>query len=80
MMLEIFVFLIAIAAAYIIYRIMKKLAVLLVNSIIALIMLFALNLLGLKVAITVWSVLIVVIGGIIGLVFVVLLHLLGIAF
>ncbi len=80
MIVEILSLAIAVLVAIVLYRMAKALFPLVINAIIALVALWLLGALGLGVAINVWSVLIVMVGGIAGLALVVLLHLLGIAF
>jgi len=80
MLVEIILVILAILAAIVIFRAMKQLWPVIVNSIGALILLWLLNFIGLKIAINIWSILIVAIGGFVGLLLVILLHLLGIAF
>jgi hypothetical protein len=80
MLVEIIILILAILAIVVAYRAIKKLTPLILNSIGALILLWILNVFGLGIAINIWSILIVAIGGFAGLVLVVLLHLLGIAF
>ena len=80
MLIEIILVILAILAAIVIFRAMKQLWPVIVNSIGALILLWLLNFIGLKIAINIWSILIVAIGGFVGLLLVILLHLLGIAF
>jgi len=65
---------------YLLFRITKSLIHLVISSVIAIILLFGLNALGLGVAINIWSVLVVVFGGLPGFLLVVALHMLGIAF
>jgi len=80
MIIELIVLLLVILAVVVLFRILKKLGPIIWSSIGALVMLWVLNLLGLKVAISIWTVLIVAIGGLPGLILVVILHLLGWAF
>jgi len=80
MIIELIVLVIAILAAIVLFMAVKKLWPLIVNSAIALAALWIVNLMGLHVAITIWSFLIVLIGGLPGLALVVLLHVLGWAF
>jgi len=80
MLVEIIVFVLAVLIAVVLFKAIKKLAPLIINSVLALIALVVLNLTGLHVAINIWSVLIVAIGGLPGLILVVLLHVLGWAF
>ena len=59
----------------------KSLAILIVNSVIGLVMLWLINLLPIvNVAINLWSILIVALGGVPGLILLVILDLLKIAF
>ena len=80
MLVEIVLIILVILSAIVIFRAVKKLLPLVLNSIGALIVLWILNLFGLGIAINIWSIVIVAIGGFVGLLLVVLLHLLGIAF
>jgi len=80
MLIEIIVLIFAILAAIVIYRILKAVVPLIINSIVALIVLLSLNSIGLGIEISIWSVLTVAIGGVPGLILVVALHLLKIAF
>ena len=80
MIVEIILLILAILAVIVVYRTLKDFTPLLINSIGALLVLWALNFIGLKIAVDIWSILIVAIGGFAGLLLVVLLHLLGIAF
>lgn len=80
MIIELIVLLLVILAVVVLFRILKKLGPIIWSSIGALVLLWVLNLLGLKVAISIWTVLIVAIGGLPGLILVVILHLLGWAF
>lgn len=80
MLVEIVLLILAILAAIVLYRAVKELLPLIINSIGALIVLWILNFFGLGIIINIWSILIVAIGGFAGLVLVVLLHVLGIAF
>jgi len=80
MIVEIIVLLLAVLAVVVLFRALKKLGPIIWSSIGALVLLWVLNLLGLKVAISIWTVLIVAIGGLPGLILVVILHLLGWAF
>ncbi|MBD3210252.1 transcriptional regulator [Candidatus Micrarchaeota archaeon] len=71
----------AVIILYILFKVLKELVKLLINSVGALILLFLLNLaFGLGVEINVFSVLIVALSGFAGLVLVLALHFLGIAF
>lgn len=78
--IEIAALLLGIIALYVIYKITKSLVHLVINSVVALALLFGLNLLGVGIQINIWSMLTVVIGGLLGLIIVVALHLLRIAF
>ena len=60
--------------------ILKRVLILIVNSIIGFFALFAASLLLPQLAINLWSVLIIAIGGIIGFIAVILLHVIGVAF
>jgi len=80
MIIELVVLLIVILAVIVLFRTLKKLGPIIWSSIGALVLLWVLNLFGLKVAISIWTVLIVAIGGLPGLILVVILHLLGWAF
>jgi hypothetical protein len=80
MLVEITVLIIALLAAIVIFRGLKRFLPLIINSLGALIVLWILNYFGLGILINIWSVLVVAIGGFAGLVLVVLLHFLGIAF
>jgi hypothetical protein len=80
MIIELIVLLLVILAVVVLFRILKKIGPIIWSSIGALVLLWVLNLLGLKVAISIWTVLIVAIGGLPGLILVVILHLLGWAF
>ena len=80
MLVEIVILILAVLAIVVAYRALKKLTPLILNSIGALILLWILNILGFGIAINIWSILIVAIGGFAGLILVVLLNLLGIAF
>jgi len=80
MIAELIVLVIAVLAAIVLFTALKKLWPLIANSVLGLIALWVLNLMGLHVAINIWSVLIVAIGGLPGLILVVLLHVAGWAF
>jgi hypothetical protein len=80
MIVEMALLVIVLLAAIVAYRALKKLWPLIWSSICALVLLIVLNLFGINIAINIFSVLIIAIGGMIGLFLVVLLHLLGIAF
>jgi len=80
MLVEIVVLILAILALIVLFRMLKELTPIIINSIGALILLWILNFFGFGIAINIWSVLIVAIGGFAGLVLIVLLHILGIAF
>jgi len=80
MIVELIVLVLAVLAVVVLFRILKKLGPIIWSSIGALALLWVLNLLGLKIAINIWTVLIVAIGGLPGLILVVILHLLGWAF
>jgi hypothetical protein len=80
MIIEIIVLVVALLIAMLLFWVVKKFLPLIINSILGLAALVALNLMGLHVAINVWSVLIVAIGGLPGLVLVALLHVIGLAF
>ena len=80
MLVEIILLILAILAVVVMFRVLKNFLPLLINSIGALIVLMILNFFGLGIAINIWSILIVAIGGFAGLLLIVLLHLLGIAF
>lgn len=78
---ELAALLLSIVILYVLYRVLKELAKLLINSVAAVILLFLVNLfLGLGIAINIWSVAIVAISGLPGLVLVIILHFLGLAF
>ncbi len=80
MVWELVSILIAVALAYLLFLVLKNSMYLILNSILALIVLFLLNMIGINVDINIFTILIVAIAGFPGLVLVVLLHLLGIAF
>ncbi len=80
MIAELVALVLAVLAAVVIYKVVKGIVPLILHAIVALVALWVLNVFGLSVAINIWSVLIVTIGGLVGLALVVLLHLLGIAF
>jgi hypothetical protein len=77
---EIIALFIGIVLLYLLFKIVKSLVSLLINSIVAILLLFIVNFFGLGIAINIWSVLIVAIAGLPGLLLVIILHLLGIAF
>jgi inhibitor of the pro-sigma K processing machinery len=77
---EIIALLVGIVLLYLLFTVTKSLISLLINSIVAIILLFAVNFFGLGIAINIWSVLIVAIAGLPGLLLVIVLHLLKIAF
>jgi inhibitor of the pro-sigma K processing machinery len=77
---EIITLLIGIVLLYVLFTITKSLVSLLINSIVAIILLFAVNFFGFGIAINIWSVLVVAIAGLPGLLLVIILHLLNIAF
>ncbi len=81
MLAELTLLVLAFLIAIVIFKIVKKLWVMFASSILAIIGLFLLNIIfGLGIAINIWSVLIVALGGLPGLVLVILLKILGIAF
>lgn len=81
MLLELTMLLIAVLCAIVTYKLLKAFWPLILNSVCALAALWLINaVFGLGIAISIWSVLIVAIGGIPGLLLVFLLHILGIAF
>lgn len=81
MLLEIILIVVAILFVVVLFRALKKIWPLVVNSVFALIVLWLLNaIFKLGVIINIWSILVVAIGGFAGLLLVVLLHILGIAF
>jgi len=77
---EIVALLVGIILLYLLFKIVKSLISLLINSIVAILLLFIVNFFGLGIAINIWSILIVAIAGLPGLLLVVILHLLNIAF
>jgi len=77
---EIIAVLFGIVILYLLFSVTKSLIHLIINSIIALVLLFGLNFFGMNLQINIWSVLTVAIGGLPGLILVVVLHLLKIAF
>lgn len=80
MLIEIIVLLLVILGIAVLYRILKRFGPIIWSSLGALLLLWVLNILGLEIAINIWTVLIVAIGGIPGLLLVAILHLLGWAF
>jgi len=81
MLAEIILVILAILFVIVAFKMLKKFWPLIINSVIALVILMLLNgILKVGVAVNLWSILIVAIGGLPGLVLVVLLHILGIAF
>ncbi|VVC00160.1 Uncharacterised protein [uncultured archaeon] len=65
---------------YFVYKTVKKVVLVLLNSFLGLVLLIALNFAPfMKLPITLWSVLLVLFGGLLGLVAAVILHLLGIS-
>jgi len=79
--IEVLVILVAIAVLYLLYILMKNILVILANSIAGLLVLLGLNwFFEFDIAINLWSLLAVGIGGFVGLIMVVVLHFLGIAF
>jgi hypothetical protein len=69
------------AALYVLYYLLKNLAVIIANSIFGIIALFFLNsFFGLGIPINFWNVLAVAIGGVPGLVLVIIFHFLGLGF
>ena len=77
---EIIALLMSIAFLYLLFKFTKSLVSLLINSVVSVVILFVLNYLGLGLAINIWSVLVVAIGGLLGLLLVLVLHAFGIAF
>ena len=72
---------IAINGLYFLYKIVKDLMPLIINSVAGIIVFFLLNFfLGLGIPINIWTVAAVAIGGFIGLLLVLIVHFLGIAF
>jgi len=77
---EVIALLLGIIVLYLLFSITKNLIHLIINSVIALVLLFGLNFFGMGLQINIWSVLTVAIGGLPGLILVVILHFLKIAF
>lgn len=77
---EIIVLVIAIIVALLLFRLFADLVHLAIHAVIGLIILFIAKSLGLKVAISIWTVLICAFGGVIGAVIVIILSYLKIAF
>lgn len=78
---EIGAILISLVILYLLFKLLKSLAMLLIHSVGALILLFLINyVLGFNIAINAFSILTVALGGLPGLILVVILHLLGLAF
>ncbi len=78
---EIILLLVVALIGYLLFKLVKNLFALAINSVIGLFALFGVNyLFNTSIAVNVWSVLITAIGGIVGLIIVVLAHVFGLAF
>ena len=72
---------IALGLLYLLFHLLKNIFHLVVNSIFAFLLLFAINaIFGFGISINIFSILIVVLAGLPGFILVLLLHLLGLAF
>jgi hypothetical protein len=81
MLVELLMVLIALLIVFVLFKLLKNIVILAINSFLALVGLYLANaFLGLGIAINLWSVLIVALGGIPGLLLVAILNFLGIAF
>ena len=78
--IEIIVLVIAIIVAVLLFKLFEDLIRLAIHAIIGLVILFIAKALGLKVAISIWTVLICAFGGVIGAAIVIILSYLKIAF
>lgn len=79
--IEIGALILAIFLLYVVYRFLKDPLLMVANSIIGFIALVLLNaVFNLGIAINLWSIIIVALGGIGGVILIVLLHLLGLGF
>lgn len=80
-LIQIALFLAALVSAYLVYKVVKNIFVLALNSIIGFFALIGINtLLGTNVQINFWSVIITAIGGIFGFLFILIAHFMGWAF
>lgn len=81
MLTQIIVLLVVIVFVYIMFKFLKKITLLIINSVIGFFALFGVNLfLSTPIPINFWSVIIVAIGGIFGLILELILHFFGVAF
>jgi SigmaK-factor processing regulatory protein BofA len=78
---EIIVLVLAIIVAFVLYKILKTATSLAINAVLGILILLAAKfLLGLKIAITLFAIIICAIGGIFGALLIILLNYLGLAF
>ena len=77
---EIIVLIVAIIVAFLLFKLFADLIHLAIHTVIGLLILYIARALGLKVAISIWTILICAFGGIIGAIIVIILSYLKIAF
>ena len=77
---EIIVLIVAIIVAFLLFKLFADLIHLAIHAVIGLLILYIARALGLKVAISIWTILICAFGGIIGAIIVIILSYLKIAF
>ena len=77
---EIIVLIVAIIVAFLLFKLFADLIHLVIHAVIGLLILYIARALGLKVAISIWTILICAFGGIIGAIIVIILSYLKIAF
>ena len=77
---EIIVLIVAIIVAFLLFKLFADLIHLAIHAVIGLLILYITRALGLKVAISIWTILICAFGGIIGAIIVIILSYLKIAF
>ena len=81
LLIEIFALLLAVVILYVLYKLLKHIIKLAINSIAGIIILFLLNLIfGLGIPINIFTILIVALSGLGGVVLILILHFLGLAF